>query len=148
MSLQSSVVVVFAMIASTACMSDHMDSKRTEMGEEIVEMRGEIQNHRDLCSRAGTMTDVMSELVRHEQRMGEAVGEVNGTMDGMGSCGSGMHGMMQTMHELDEAMNEHRQRLEGLGDPASAHQECVAHADAMLGFCDDLQRDNDAMGCM
>ena len=83
-------VILFAALASAGCMYDHMDGERAEVGQGIAAMRAESQTHDDLCGKASTRADVMSELGRHEQRMGEVVGQMNGTMAGMSSCGSGM----------------------------------------------------------
>jgi hypothetical protein len=141
-------LLISSSLLAGGCMFEHMDDS-ANLQADIASMRKEIQEHGALCAKADSMPGVMSELSRHEARMHEGLANMNATMSGIGSgCGSGMHGMMQTLHAMDEAMEGHRQRLEGMDDPNLAHQECAAHSQVMLGSCDDLARDGDDMDCM
>lgn len=137
------IALPFALLAA-AC--NHMDDGMSDMRGAVGAARVENTRHHEAAAAAGTMADMMAELAQHEMMMGDAMGMMDGSMDGMHHCGGGdMAPMHEMMGAMRDRMTAHRETLEGTTKLEDARAECEAHHAAMAEMLDAM---DGAMGTM
>ena len=104
------------------------------------------------------MSDMMSELDRHDnsmaglmERMDEERGRMgSGSMGmGMGRCsGPSFEHMSLTLDSMYPTMSDHIARMREAGELDAARSECAGHTDAMGEMMRGMMNDVESMSCM
>jgi hypothetical protein len=142
-----------------ACGYSHMamDGDRT-MHAALDDAEVENQRHADACEFASSMSDMMSELERHDnsmvdlmERMDEARGRMGSGSMGMGGgrcSGPSFEHMSLTLESMYPTMSDHITRMREAGELGAARSECASHTDAMAEMMRSIMDDVESMSCM
>lgn len=128
---------------STMSMSDHSSTFRAS----LEDAQAENSLHATNCAQTSTMTDMGSEMQRHDGAFDGVMGGMMDGMDMMNQCSCCDTASMQTMMgDLETAETDHRAQMGAVTDITEARSLCKSHTDAMSQTMG--QMSGAAQGCM
>jgi len=145
------------LVLTASCVeADHMNQGGEEMSAALTDARAENEGHASACNAVSSLPDMMSEVGRHDGRMGslaERMAEAqnhmrDGGMMSMHCSGPSFDHLSSSVTDMHSEIAAHSERMHAAASLEAAQGECSTHTNTMRGMMDGMMDDLDSMLCM
>ena len=145
------------LVLTASCVqTDHMNQGGEEMSAALADARAENERHASACSAASSLPDMMSEVDRHDGRMGGLAERMDdaqhrmreGGMMSMHCSGPSFDHLSSRVTDMHAEMAAHSGHMHAAASLEAAQAECATHTDTMRGMMAGMMDDLDSMPCM
>jgi len=145
------------LVLTASCVqTDHMNQGGEAMSAALADARAENERHASACGAASSIPNMMSEVDRHDGRMGGLADRMDdaqkhmreGSMMSMHCSGPSFDHLSSGVTDMHSEMAAHSGRMHSADSLEAAQVECAKHTDTMRVMMDGMMDDLDSMPCM
>lgn len=151
-----SLLVLLSALGAGCGQDPGMSGSTNGVSSALDEAASENERHAAVCRHAGSLSDMLDDVTRHETAMNDLTARMVTARDqmrsdmgeGMACAEQGLDHMSLDLSDTNAEVAEHSKQMRGAATLGAGHFECAVHEHELRQMLESMRNDWGSMSCM